>query len=100
MNSQTCKPKNCIVVGMSYGFYETSTDFQQQIGFSTDQMLESGFNNDPKIGRIEAFIEASKTMEAKYFWSHLLKYWLRYCAIIFIGCAIMLAVIKTPKQDA
>lgn len=77
-----------VIVGLSYGFYEASTAFQSQ----------SGFNPDQSLGRIGAFIEASKTMEARYFWPHLLKQWVHYCVIIFVGCGLLLAVIKSPNK--
>ena len=77
-----------ILVGLSYGFYEASTAFHHQ----------HQFNPNGDLSRIEALIEASKTMEAKYFWPHLLKQWFQYCAIAFVACGMLLAVAKPSKK--
>lgn len=76
------------MVGLSYGVYEVSSAFHSQ----------PQFNPSNDLNRIEALFEASKTMEAKYFWPHLLKQWFQYCAIAFVACGLLLAVAKPPQK--
>ena len=77
-----------LLVGLSYGFYEAGTAFQQQVGFNPDQ----------DMSKLEAFKAASEMMEPRYFWPHLIKQWVHYCAIIFVGCALLLAIATPPNK--
>ena len=76
------------LVSVAFVFYESTTAFQQQVGI----------HGNPDIGRVEALLEASKTMGARYFWPHLLFAWFKQFALVFTGCALLLFVVKPPNK--
>lgn len=76
------------LISLAFVFYESTSAFQQQIGI----------HGNPGIGRIDALLEASKTMEAGYFWFHLAKQWFMLFSMLFVACAILLMVVKPSNK--
>lgn len=76
----------CSLVAAGFVFYFSSSAFVESVGI----------HGNLEIGRIQAFVEASKTID--YFWPHLFRGWLDSFVMLFIGCALLLAVVQPPNK--
>lgn len=74
------------VVSAGYTFYWASTSFQKAVGI----------HQDPDIGRIAAFISASKNIEP--FWPHILMNGATSFVMLLTGCGVLLAFVRPPQK--
>ena len=77
------------IVAAGFVFYFASSTFQESVGI----------HGNPEIGKVDAFLETANSMESKSeFWLHLFRGWLDSFVMLFIGCAILLSIIRTPNK--
>ena len=76
----------CIVVNAIYSFFTASTSF-----------VEQAAREGKDVGRIEAFISASKvTVDL---WPHIMRGWGYGVIISFICCAALLLLLSSPTPN-
>ena len=76
------------VIAMCWVFFESSTAF----------LRNAIILGNPEIGRLTAFLETLEYMDAWEFWFHLIKQWFLFFSMIFLGCAVLLSVVKPPNK--